>query len=222
MIKIGIQIALFFLPWGLRRILLAKIFSFEIEPTSKIGYSILLCDNLKLMKGAKIGSLTFVRGLRLLSIDSFGSLGNLNWISGFPIDNNAHFSHQIGRDPILKIGTHSAITNRHLIDCTDKVIIGNFSTFAGFRSQILTHSIDLRSNRQSCEPVNIGDYCFIGTGCTILGGSSLPDRSVLGAMSLLNSNFYDGGYLYGGVPARRIRPIDADDKYFSRKQGFVN
>lgn len=84
------------------------------------------------------------------------------------------------------VGEHSAITNRHLIDCTDRVTLGRFTTFAGFRSQILAHSIDLAECRQSARPVTIGDYCFVGTDCVLLGGSALPDCSVLAAKSLLN------------------------------------
>jgi acetyltransferase-like isoleucine patch superfamily enzyme len=125
------------------------------------------------------------------------------------------------RHPELLLGEHAAITNRHLIDCTDRVAIGRFTTFAGFRSQILTHSIDLAACRQHARPVSIGEYCFVGTACTVLGGASLPDCSVLGANSLLNKAFSETHCLYGGVPARPLSKLDAGLAYLHRTTGFV-
>ncbi len=110
-------------------------------------------------------------------IDRTARIGRGNWITGFPLGGTRHFLHEPDRAPELHVGTHAAITNRHLIDCTNRVHLGAFSTFAGFRSQILTHSIDLGSCRQSSAPVRIGRYCFVGTGCTLLAASSLPDFS---------------------------------------------
>jgi acetyltransferase-like isoleucine patch superfamily enzyme len=69
--------------------------------------------------------------------------------------------------------------------------------------------------------VSIGHHCFVGTSCVLLGGSSLPDSSVLGAHSLLTSHFETPGYLYGGVPAKPIKPVDLEAKYYSRDAGYV-
>jgi acetyltransferase-like isoleucine patch superfamily enzyme len=69
--------------------------------------------------------------------------------------------------------------------------------------------------------VHIGHHCFVGTGCVLLGGSSLPDNSVLGAHSLLASRQEMPGYLYGGVPAKPIKPVDPGAEYFSRPAGYV-
>ena len=149
-------------------------------------------------------------------------IGRGNWITGFPLSGARHFLQEPDRMPELHVGTHAAITNRHLIDCTNRVELGAFSTFAGFRSQILTHSIDLGSCRQSSAPVRIGRYCFVGTGCTLLGGSSLPDFSVLAAMSLLNSAQSLTHRLYAGVPATEVRVLDDSLGYFRRTTGFVD
>ena len=168
-----------------------------------------------------IGHLNVLKGFDALKMDAYASIGNLNWITGFPSDFATHFSHQTDRKPILKIGEHSAITNRHLIDCTNAVTIGKFTTVAGYRSTLLTHSIDIKENRQSSHPIQVGDYCFLGTCCTLLGGCSLPDYSVLGANSLLNKAYEERYHLYGGVPARVVRKLDPDSKYFTRAIGFV-
>jgi len=55
----------------------------------------------------------------------------------------------------------------------------------------------------------------------LLGGSALPDFCILGAKSLLNKNFTDTYQLYGGVPARPIKPLSRDCKYFQRTEGLV-
>lgn len=220
--KALLQIFFFFLPWKLRRILLIKICGFTIHKDARIGFSIILAKSVKLEEHSYIGNLTFCRKIDLLHIKKYGILGNLNFITGFPSGDNSHFGHVIDRKSVLAIGNHSAVTARHFIDCTAGVFIGDFTTFAGIRSQILTHSIDLKKNRQDAASVVIGDYCFVGTGCTVLKGSKLPDFSVLGAASLLNKNFEEQKCLYGGVPAKRIISLDIDeDLYFSRKEGYV-
>jgi len=146
----------------------------------------------------------------------------LNWISGFPKDVNLlHFADQTDRAPKLTLGDHAAITNRHLIDCTDAVTIGRYSTFAGFKSQILTHSISIVDSRQRSGPVVIGDYTFVGTASIILPNSCLPSCSVLGAGSVLNKKYIDEYFLYAGNPARPVKKLECDSAYFIRTTGYV-
>jgi acetyltransferase-like isoleucine patch superfamily enzyme len=116
---------------------------------------------------------------------------------------------------------HSSITKNHHIDCTNLIQIGDFVTVAGYSSQLLTHSINIELNIQDSNPIMIGDYCFVGTSSTILGGSVLPGYSVLGANSLLNKPFVNPYRLYGGNPAKEIKALGHDFKYFTRESGFV-
>lgn len=209
------------MPWTLRRRVLSWVFRYELHPTSRIGLSWILPKKLVMGPNARIGHLTFCKGLALLQLDGYATLGRGNWITGFPQGGARHFAHQEGRLPALIVGEHSAITNRHLIDCTNTVRIGRFSTFAGFQSQVLSHSIDLEQGRQSSAPVEIGDYCFVGTNVVILGGSVLPSYSVLGAKSLLSKAFTETLTLYAGVPARPVKKLEASLGYFVRETGFV-
>jgi len=171
--------------------------------------------------GAIIGHLTLVGSLEILALADCARIGKFNWISGFPKIKSPHFAADLERQPCLRVGPHSAITNRHILDCTDEVSIGAFTTFAGSRSQILTHSIDISENRQKSSPVTIGSYCFVGTGCVVLAGSVLPDYSVLGAGAVLTKKFDMTYSLYGGVPARYVKSIPKESLYFNRKSGFV-
>ena len=210
------------LPWFLRRVLLQFCCGYCLHPTSWIGLSLVYVDELVMGEHTSIGHLTVCKGLRKLHMGAHSSIGRGNWITGFPAQNKTFFAHQKDRVPELILGSQSAITHRHIIDCTNAVHIGEFTTLAGYRSQILTHSIDLMDCRQSSAPVRIGDYCFVGTDCVLLGGSALPSYSALGAKSLLNKAYEQTYSLYAGVPAKPVKSLEPEMKYFQREVGFVN
>lgn len=211
------------LPWRLRRPVLQVLCGFVIDKTAYISrFALVLPSRLEMGPGSSIGPLTVCKGLELLRLEECGLIGPFNWITAFPLGTGSrHFELDPGRKPQLIVERHAAITNRHIVDCTGEVTIGAFSILAGFRSQVLTHSIDLRDSRQRCKPVHIGHHCFVGTGSVLLGGSVLPDSSVLGAHSLLAARLETPGYVYAGVPAKPIKPIDPGDKYFTRDTGYV-
>lgn len=222
MLNLLTQVLLMPFPWAVRRFALRRLLKFELHNDAFIGLSLIMADRVVLKEGARVGNLTVIKGLDLVELNVHARLGNLNWVTGFPNGTTSpHFAEQAERVVQLRIGDHSAITNRHLIDCTGGVTIGRFSTVAGFRSQILTHSIDIQSARQRAKAVRVGDYCFVGTACTLLPGASLPSYSVLGANSLLNKAYETTHTLYAGNPARSITTLAPGAKYFSRTRGFI-
>jgi acetyltransferase-like isoleucine patch superfamily enzyme len=220
--KALLSIILFFFPWPLRRWALTRLFGYQIHATARIGFSMILVDKLEMGPRSRIANLTVCKGLALLQMGEWSSIGNLNQITGFPANDRSYFGADRDRRPELILGRHSAVTERHIIDCTDSVRIGDFATFAGYRSQILTHSLDLDELRQTAKPVAIGDYCFVGTGSILLSGTALPDYSVLGAGSLLNATYTETHFLYAGIPARPIKPLSVDTAYFCREMGAVH
>lgn len=221
--KIFIQIIFMLIPWKFRRILLNRLLKYDLAETAYIGYSLIIADKLVMRDGARIGSLTLVKSLKELRMGERARLGNLNWVTGFSGgENSKFFSKDINRRSALIIGDHAAITHRHLIDCTDTVTVGRFTTLAGWGSQILTHGIILSENRQSAAPVSIGEYCFIGTRSILLKGSALPSRSVLAPGSVLSTVEVDEGYLYSGVRAVQVKRLDDGMAYFQRATGFVH
>jgi acetyltransferase-like isoleucine patch superfamily enzyme len=171
--------------------------------------------------GAKIGHFNVCKGLDRLSIGEQSIISTMNWITGVPVSTTEFYQHQKNRNPSLYLGKHSAITNRHYIDCTDEIRIGNFTTIAGIGSQFLTHSINLKESIQDCDSISIGNYCFVGTNSVLLPGSSLGNNCILSASSLLNKKYNKNFFMYGGVPARPICELAHDMKYFSRTIGFV-
>ena len=211
----------FLLPWELRRALLEKQFGYQIHPTCRIGLSWINPTRLIMEEGSQIAHLTLCKGLDLMHLKPHSMVGRGNWISGFPLGPSPHFAEETDRKPQLIVGEHSAITHRHFIDCTNTVTIGKFSTLAGLQSQVMTHSLNIEKSRQTSQPVRIGDYCFVGTNCVLLGGSVVPDFCVVGAKSLVNKAFTESYQLYGGVPARPIEKLSPECKYFHRTEGFV-
>jgi len=210
------------LPWRLRRLVLQRVYGFRLHAESRIGVAWIFPRELVMERGASIGHFTVAKGMDRIAMGERSHIGRLNWISAFPAGTrSAHFAHLAERVPQLVLGEHASVTNRHIIDCTERVEIGRFATVAGFRTQILTHSVDLAECRQDAKPVTIGDFCFVGTACTILGGATLPDHSILGAHSLLNRACEEPHRLYAGVPAVAIDALAADLKYFTRTEGYV-
>ena len=219
-VKRIVGVATLALPWPLRRRVLSRLFGYRIHPTARIGISWVFPRYLEMGPGSEIGHLTVCKGLDVVRLAEHASVGRANWITGWPKDDRRHFDDE-SREPRLTLGAHAAITHRHLIDCTAAVSIGDFTTVAGYRSQLLTHSIDIDQSRQAAAPITVGRYCFIGTNCVLLGGSALPDYSVLGAKSLLNKEFAAPYKLYGGVPATPVKALQRSAAYFNRSSGFV-
>ena len=56
-----------------------------------------------------------------------------------------------------------------------------------------------------CE---IGDFCLIGMGSTVMDGARLESRLILAAGSLVpGGKVLEGGYLWRGAPAQRAREL---------------
>jgi acetyltransferase-like isoleucine patch superfamily enzyme len=209
--------------WPLKRYILCKFYGYRISPSARIGFSYIYPERLVMEQGSRIGHANVCKGLNLLRMAEYSSIGKLNWITGFPKKSaTRHFVFELSRNPRLVIGRHVAITNRHLVDCTNRIIIGEYTTIAGFRSQLLTHSIELASSRQASAPIIIGKRCFLGTGVIILPGSTIASFSVVAAGAVVPKSLTQRYSLYAGVPARLIKDLAPSCKYFVRDVGYVD
>lgn len=217
-----INFFIMFFPWKIKRRILQYFYHYDLHSEAYIGFAYIYPKYLRMDKGAFIGHLNIAIHLDTLIMGKNTIIARENWITGFPTHTESkHFSHQLNRKSELIIGDESSITKRHHIDCTNQIIIGKYVTIAGYNSQLLTHSINIYKNIQDSYPIEIGDYCFVGTDVKILGGSKLPAYSVLAAGAVLNKSYSEEWKLYAGVPARPLKNIDHSAKYFSRKSGFV-
>lgn len=217
-----LKVLICFLPWKLRRIVLTRCFGYKIAKSAHIGLSFIYPKYLEMHEGSCIGHLNVAVHLEELILGQNSTIGRQNWITGFPKENKKHFVKNVSRRASLIVGKESAITKQHHLDCTDFISIGDYTTIAGYRSTFLTHAIDVYENIQSCHPIVIGDYCFVSTDVRILGGSKLPNRSILGAGAVLNKQFEEEYALYAGVPAEKKKTIANTARYFFREKGFVD
>jgi acetyltransferase-like isoleucine patch superfamily enzyme len=217
-----VKLLTFLMPWPLRRRALNSWFGYEIKKGAHIGWSWIFPRKLNMAANAKIDHLNVAIHIDEILMEENTSIGRGNWITGYPTGTNSgHFKHQQTRNAKLILGNSSCITKNHHLDCTNIIEIGKFSMIAGYNSQLLTHSIDLKENYQDSAPIYIGEYSFVGTNAIILPGSVLPSYSVLGAKSLLNKKYSEEWMLYGGVPAKKINQINKKSKYFARLEGYV-
>ena len=202
-----------------RRALLRHLWGYDVHPSASIGLSLIDSSVASFGPRCRVGHFSIIRNLEELVLAQDARVGTFNWIYG--ARGTRHFKQERERRSALILQEGASVTSRHLIDCTDTVEIGAFSTVAGFRTQILTHAIDITRCRQSCEPVRIGSYCFVGTGCIILKGSAFPERSVLSAGSVFAGKGEGAWHLYRGNPAKAVRTISEDSGYMLRTEPRV-
>ncbi|MGV2103220.1 acyltransferase [Rhizobium sp. 21-4511-3d] len=218
-LAIVFQVILMALPWGIRRFLLNRVFGFQIHKRARIGYSILLPRKLIMAEDSWIGHLNFAKGLEEIRLDDSARITHMNWISGFPLGGERYFKKFPNRYPQLHLNRHAGITNRNLIECTDRLVLGAYSFIGGNRCQILTHNIDFATLTQSCAPIVIGEHCFIATGCILLKGCALPDCCVVSAGSVLSKAYKEPYKLLSGVPAVPVRDLSPKLPFFHNISG---
>lgn len=203
-----------------RRILARLILRAHISSSASIGVCYVDADHIVLGPGSYLGHLSIIRNLDSLELQSAARIGTFNWIFG--ARGSESFSSRKERKSSLILREGASILSRHILDCTDTIEIGMFSTIAGYRSQILTHAINVEDNAQDCAPVLIGPYSFIGTGVVILKGAHFPAQSVLAAGSVYSAREGEPGKIYGGMPAKPVRSLPGDAKYMNREDPRVS
>ena len=209
--KFFIHVFFLLLPWCLRRRLLCWFFGYKIDRTARIGFSIIMPKNLEMGARSKIGSFCICKNIDRLVLSEDSGIGSFHLITGIPTSNKNHFQHINNRRCEMVLGRCVGIPSRKFFDCNGGIYIGDYTTVAGQWTQFLTHSVDIYNARQDAKPIKVGKYCFIGTGCILMPGSSLPDYSVLGAGAVLNKSMTEEGVIYAGVPAVRKKKINPKD-----------
>jgi acetyltransferase-like isoleucine patch superfamily enzyme len=203
------------LPSRLKRYLGRRLLGWDIDPTAYIGRSVILVRHLSMGPGSSIGPLNVIRNLEELRLGEGASIATRNWITGFPLSPNV-FPHSPNRDPSLIMGKGAMITVAHDIDCSDRVVIGDYSGLAGFRCTILTHNLNLVRDRFFTAPVELGDYCAIMSGSTLLSGTRVPSRCIVSANSVINTRLTEELTFYSGNPAEAVRSLPDTLGFFHR------
>ncbi|MFX0114489.1 MAG: acyltransferase [Candidatus Hodarchaeota archaeon] len=62
------------------------------------------------------------------------------------------------------------------------------------------------------RPIIIGDNCLIGGKSVIQSGVQIGDNVVVAILSVVSSgSVLESGWVYGGIPAKKIRQLDPDE-----------
>ncbi|HEV7499726.1 MAG TPA: hypothetical protein VGQ33_06965, partial [Vicinamibacteria bacterium] len=140
------------------------------------------------------------RGGESVTLGDYAEVMRLNVLNAIP-------DHDCTTSPVsrLEIGKGAVVVSGHRIDFTDRVTIGRHVILGGRNSSLWTH------NRQQTAPIDIGDFCYLGSEVRLAPGARLPERCILGLGSVLAGAVDTPGSLVGGVPARILRPLTAED-----------
>ena len=208
------------LPGPIKRPLYRALFGYRIGRGVRIGLVILDAEAVDLGDGTEIGHLNLVTRVGSLVTGKSVRIGALNIIRGgerVVLGDyvevmrlnvlNAIPDHDCTTSPVsrLEIGAGAVVVSGHRIDFTDRVTIGRNVIVGGRNSSLWTH------NRQQTAPIAIGDFCYLGSEVRLAPGARLAERSILGLGSVLAGAIDTPGSLVGGVPARIIRPLTAED-----------
>jgi acetyltransferase-like isoleucine patch superfamily enzyme len=208
------------LPGFVKRPLYRSLFGYRIGRGVRIGLVILDADSVELGDGTEIGHLNLITRVGSFTTGKSVRIGRLNIIRGGERVRlgdyaevmrlnvlNAIPDHDCTTSPTsrLEIGRGAVVVSGHRIDFTDQVTIGQNVIIGGRNSSLWTH------NRQSTAPIEIGDFCYLGSEVRLAPGARLAERSILGLGSVLAGAIDTPGSLVGGVPARVLRPLTAED-----------
>lgn len=170
----------------------------DVAPTATARSSLVWrVERIRMAEDSRIGRWNLIKNMREVSVAGRASIGRLNVVSSHPV-----YARLYRDGAALHVEDHGKITSRHHLDCSGGVTVGSFASIAGSGTTLLTHSVDLRRDAQVARPIDVGAYSFVGARCMVLGGAVLPERSVLGAGSVLTRSREerDPG-LWAGVPA---------------------
>jgi acetyltransferase-like isoleucine patch superfamily enzyme len=202
-----------FLPMPLKRLVARRVYGWDIHPTAYIGPSVLTVRHLSMGAGASIGGRNTITNLNHLRMGEGAVIGSGNMVKGWWDHPTQPLSE---RDPSLLLGDHAQIASYHYIDCVDTLELGPHAAIAGFRSTVLTHSIDLVRDKYVVGPVILGECAAVMSGCMLLAGTRVPPRSIVSAGSVVDTKLSGELTLYRGNPAVAVRELPERLGYFQR------
>ena len=147
---------------------------------------------------------SFGRGLSLIATDG----GSISLGCGVTLAAGVQIVTQGGRIVIADdvfIGAGSIIVSKESVEIGRDCLIAEYVVI---RDQ--DHRTDSRPLRLSgfhSSPIRIGNDVWIGCKATILRGSFVGDRCVIGAHALVKSKIADDMLAFG-IPARTVRRVD--------------
>lgn len=117
----------------------------------------------------------------------------------------------VHKDAILELGDNFAISSSSTISCYKHIKFGKDIQFS-WDCLVMdsdTHAIlDEQGNRMNPDKdIVFGNNVWIGNGCMILKGATVPDVCVIGAKSVVSGSNYVGHSVIVGNPAKSVKRI---------------
>lgn len=201
----------------LKTMLMNRLLGWSVHPTASVAPCLFLrITHVSLGAGSRLLGFSVFFDVDQLLLGDDAVVGRWNWVSAArELRTPVLDARAGGHAASLRLGGGGAITSRHYIDCSGGVDLGAFTVLAGVRSTVLSHQLDVGRSEQDVQPVSVGDYCFVGSNTKIVPGASIPDRCVIAMGSVVAGALPDEGFLYAGVPARAVKPLE-NGLYFTR------
>jgi acetyltransferase-like isoleucine patch superfamily enzyme len=206
-----IQVLLLVVPWRIRRPLLARLCGWAIDPTARIGLSMVDVHDLRMAPGSHIGNFNLVGRVHRLWMGRSSMIGNFNWVRAATVIANQ----SVDEGPrALYMGDHSGITGQHFIDCSGGLYLGQGTMLGGCRTTVMTHQIDVATRRQHGHRTVISDRSLIASNCRVAPGTQLARESLVAMGSLARGELLEPRSLYAGNPAVRKGRYDAPPDHY--------
>ena len=208
------------LPAPLKPVLMRALLGHSVGRRVRIGLSLIHAERVEVGDDVVIGHGNVVWRTGHLRIGSDARIGHLNVIRGGAevvigpsVDILRRNEFNAIPDPVadqpvdsrLLIGEGAVVTTGHKIDFTDRVELGRRVILGGRNSSLWTH------NRQQTAPIVVGDVTYLGSEVRVGPGVSVAGQALVGMGAVVVSSLSERGMLYGGVPARAIRPLNDED-----------
>lgn len=201
----------FLLPFKRFKVRLLNRLGHDIHPTAYIGICLVRhVERFEMAEGSKIGNFNVIGALNLVQLGRGARIAYLNLIM-------SAVTLQPGEEPgelyrTLRMGPNSHIITLHILDCSGGLVVGEDCWITGVRTTVLTHAFDPQGTGIITEPVELKKGSLIATSCTLLPGAVVGEGALLAAGSTAwTRQDLAAGSLHGGVPARRLSPIQISD-----------
>ena len=107
--------------------------------------------------------------------------------------------------PLLELGEYVGLGDTYIVAYAP-IRVGN-NVSMSFKNTIITSSHDVNDfNTVIGKPITIGDNVWITTNCTILGGVTIGDNTIIGAGSVVTKDI-PANVFAAGNPCRVIKEI---------------
>lgn len=162
---------------------------------------------------AKVGPFNVLRNLVRLELGEGAEVGQWNWITA------AQMLLDAGAPGVFHLGTQTAFTSRHYVDCTGGMYVGAFSSIGGERSTFISHSADWSTAEQTWRAIRVGEYCLLSSNVQVTPGTFIGDRIIVGMGATLSGRMEEPGlYLQ---PRATLVKRDLAGQYFTREVGSI-